>query len=291
LEQPKPPATVTRTNPQGLIEIIDMHTGRILCIQREPHEEFLQNKFDNLTKVETPEGVVWIERGIDPHKVLFRNAQAYSPGWADIIANTMLEQTKLGKSSSLSEACRILGLPYPLVCRWRREFPEFASSLEQARKDRAELLADEALDQAREVTADTAKPTAIKVAALQWEAERSDQDRFGTKKKVDHEHKGSVTYVLDTGIRRSGDQGFMPVSLKDVNPEAAGENVNKPKEIEAVGIEASFFEPSGPDAKAQASPESSQEMQPASTLASPVHMGEAALVENQQTMRALRDFD
>lgn len=281
--KPRPPLTHQRVNAQGLIEVIDLHTGRILCIQREPHEQFLQNKFDNLIKINTAQGPVWIERGIDPGRVLFREQAAYAPGWADLLTNHMLEQTKIGKSSSLSHACQAIGLPYALVCRWRREFPLFRETLELARKDRAELLADEALDHARTATADTAKETSIKVATLQWEAERADHDRFGTKKKVDVDHKGSVTFMLDTGIRRAGDQGYKAVELKDVGPESLGENEQK-----AIGPspEQDIFVP-----PSHSAPEGRQEVQPLPEIATPVHVGEASSVEHLENLPALRTFD
>jgi hypothetical protein len=216
-EKPKPPLTATRVNNQGLIEVVDLHTGAILCIQKEPRDDFLQGKFDNLQKIETPQGTVWIERGIDPARLFYRPQQPYSASWADLLALRMVEHKE-----TLPRACKALDLPYYLVTRWRREHPEFNDTLQQARRDLAEHFQEEALETARTTTSATSGPNKLKVETLKWAAEKADPEQFGQKLKVDAKHEHSVQVVLDTGIRRRNDPGFVEVEdPKDVTPSLA----------------------------------------------------------------------
>lgn len=217
LDKPRIPLTATRVNPQGLIEVVDLHTGQVLCIQKEPRDDFLQGKFDNLQRIDTPQGTVWIERGIDPAKVFLTAPQPYSAAWADLLALRMVEHKE-----TLPRACKALDLPYYLVTRWRREHPEFNATLQNARKDLAEHYQEEALDTARKATSATSGPSKLKVETLKWAAEKADPDQFGQKLKVDAHHDHAVTVVLDTGIRRRNDPGFVEVeNPKDVTPSLA----------------------------------------------------------------------
>lgn len=176
--KPKPPLTHTRINSQGFLEIIDLHTGNILCVQRQPGDDFLQAKFDNLMQIETPQGMVWIDRSIDPGRVFLANSVKYSLSWGYLLAEHLVN------GSSLSRACASLQLPYGLVCRWKSEFPEFRAILDDAKRDRAESFHDEIIDTARATTHITEKPDKIKIDALKWAAEKGDPDKFGQRTKL-----------------------------------------------------------------------------------------------------------
>jgi hypothetical protein len=210
-DPPKPPLTMTRVNGQGLIEVICQHTGKILCIQMTPHDEFLRKKFDNLTRIDMPDGsIVYLDKALDPAKVPLKPLASYSPMYGDLIAAEIVEN-----NSSLAQACKKLNLWYPQVCAWRREHPEFANSLNDARRDRAELLAEQALTIALETDELNVKSSKTKIDQLEWQAERADKDKYSPTQKVDHKVEATTTLVLDTGIRRSRDVGHEDIELPE----------------------------------------------------------------------------
>jgi hypothetical protein len=229
---PRKPPTLTRVNRQGLIEIIDLTTGKVLCVQRQPGDDFLQAKFDNLTRIETPEGPVWIEKGIDPSRVALSPKIAYSPAWADLIAEKMVNGVEEGKGgASLLKACQSVGLPYSLVCRWRREFSEFRAIIDEARKDRAEAFHDEIVDTAR-VQAEGDKHAKVHIDALKWAAEKGDPEKFGSKTKLQLDSNAPVAFLIDTGIRRKGDQGHIAQNMPDGIDDLQSEVIDvQPREV------------------------------------------------------------
>src|SRR5690606_12594483 len=55
-----------------------------------------------------------------------------------VAADAICEAILSGRS--LTKILAELKMPYSMYCRWRREVPDFAENVDQARRDRAELL-------------------------------------------------------------------------------------------------------------------------------------------------------
>lgn len=221
-DKPALPAHIWRTNSRGLIEAIDVSNGRVLAMQTS-HEDLLKEKWERLIRVDTPEGPVYLERGLNFDIVNKLRAMPYSQVLADLVCQ------EVANGASLIKACQKLNLEYATISRWKREQETFRLGLEQADKDRAQYLAEEVLDEAREKA--TPKD---KIAALQWAAEKGNAEKFGTKTKLIGGSQGPTVFVIETGIRRSGDAGFVSHEAKDVTPlsgptEQTGE---VPQEIE-----------------------------------------------------------
>jgi hypothetical protein len=192
-----------------------LYTGKIICVQRTP-TDFLASKFEHLVKLETPEGTVWVEKGIDLDKINFEKPWPFSKLMGDLLCQRIVE------GITLLKACEEFKVPYSLVCRWKREFPEFGEALEAARKDRAEAFHDKAIQKAQE-----SKRPYLEVDTLRWAAEKGDAQRFGNQTKIVGDKNAPLAFVLDTGIRREGDMGFTAppplkpdeaVGAKDVTP-------------------------------------------------------------------------
>lgn len=212
---PKPPTTKARINDQGLVELVDLFTGRVVAVQSDPSQtDFLASRFENLVRIETDAGPVFIERGLDASKItkhLSRHHKiAYSQYWADVIASHILD------NNGLDESLRKAGVTRVQHVAWKKEHKEYSDIIDEAFTARAEFYHDEALTVARSTkSSDEVAANKLKVAALQWSAERTDPDKFGAKQKVDVDHKGSVshTIILETGIRRGI---ATPEGFKDV---------------------------------------------------------------------------
>jgi hypothetical protein len=223
--RPAPPLTKARINSQGLIELVNLHTGEVLCVQRDPNDDWLTKRFDNLVAIDTPQGRVWIEKTLDPSRVFLSKKQkiAYSQFWADLIANNMIND-----NMTFIKASEALGLPFSTVAEWRRRYPEFATILENAKKDQAEKYADEAITTARDLanqpnSKDKTPAASLKVKTLQWAAEKADPNQYGQRVNIQADVKQTVHVRLETGIRRPGDPGFVEPQEIDITPPQARE--------------------------------------------------------------------
>lgn len=194
---PETPKTFARTNSRGLIEIVDMHTGRVVCVQASVHDH-LQVKFENLTKIETPQGPVWIEKGLDLGLAYKVKAIPFSQVIADLICEAIVN------GDSLKTAIHRISpdLDYSTISRWKREHPEFKLELEQAQKDRTEAQHDEVLQIAKE----KGRPT-TQIEALKWSAEKNNPEKFGNKTKVVGDANAPVVFQINTGIDRGAAGG------------------------------------------------------------------------------------
>lgn len=163
-DKPALPAHIWRTNSRGLIEAIDVSNGRVLAMQTS-YEDLLKNKWERLVKIDTPQGPVYLERGLNFDLVSKLRDMPFSNVIADLVCQ------EVANGSSIIKACQKLNLEYATISRWKREQESFRLGLEHANKDRAQYLADEVLDEAREKAAPKDK-----IAALQWAAEKGDAE-------------------------------------------------------------------------------------------------------------------
>jgi hypothetical protein len=201
---PEIPEHFTRMNKQGLIEVVDYHTGRVICVQSSA-EDLLLGKFERLTLIKTPQGDVWIEKGINFDILPTLRGEPFSEVLSDLICE------KVVNGMALVKACQEMGLEYSTICRWRREHPGFLAKLDQAKKDRAEFLHDEMLERARHSR--TSARTHIE--ALQYAAEKGNPEVYAPKTPQKGEMQGNITFVIQTGIDRTA---VLPAEPKDVTP-------------------------------------------------------------------------
>jgi hypothetical protein len=197
LQKVTPPQTMARTNSEGLIEIVCLHTGRVLCVQSSL-KDLLNTRMEDLVRFETPEGPVYLERGIGPAYLRRMNQKRFSAIHADLICE------KITQGRTLLKACEDLNLDYATICRWKREHPAFANSLEDAKRDRAEAFHDEAID-----TSIGSFDPKLKVETLKWAAEKGNAEKFGNKTKIVGDPNAPLSFIIDTGIRRPGDPGYV----------------------------------------------------------------------------------
>lgn len=132
----------------------------------------------------------------------------YTPVLCELICNLVAQ----GKT--VHEIAGMAGMPSTMTIRkWRNDNLEFDKLWRLALQDYAELKAHNALTVAEEAhksgNPDFVPGAKLFVDTLKWASEKSDPDKFGTKTKISGEVKHSISLVVDTGIRRAEDQGYI----------------------------------------------------------------------------------
>lgn len=217
------PPHIARLNDRGLIELLDARDGRLLGVQYS-HEDLLKSKWDRLIKIDTPQGPVWLEKGLNYDIIGHMKVVPYSALLGDLLCQA------IANGATMTVAAQKLNLEYATVARWRRENETFAEQLKQARIDRAESFHDEAIEVARK-----SRDSKVQIETAKWAAEKNDPDKFGNKTKLVGDASQPITFIIDTGIRRKGDAGYTaptaetPQGLPDAAPaEREAEKVEEP---------------------------------------------------------------
>lgn len=121
----------------------------------------------------------------------------FSPLLLDLICQQIAE------GASLTRICKNPNMPsYAVLCAWKRKYPEIEARIEDARRDRAEFLRDEALEKADEATDKNDTPAAtLKFEARKWAA-GVDNAKYSPKSKVEATLNAPTQIIVHTGIVR-----------------------------------------------------------------------------------------
>lgn len=158
-----------------------------------------------------------MQKGIDPGLLVHTQSEPFSQYLVDIIC------TLVAEGGSLTEICTRQGMPkYTTVCRWRRQHPHIQEQLDQARRDRAEYLRDQALKEAEGSTSrDPIGAHALRVDTY-LKAASFDDAKYSPKAKVEATITAPTQIIVSTGITRE---------VKDVTESRENTSGNKAVEI------------------------------------------------------------
>lgn len=190
-------------NPDGVVEVYDRKTGALLEVHPPPSDKRrlgLSSK-ESLIPYSLPDGTTVLAPISVPAETLdayFGISNGFNPLVGDLLAQ------KITEGSPLTKACKELGISYSLVCRWKRQHPEFAKLLAEAKQDRAEALRDEALEIVDNASEDSDALTKARLRAdtRKWAAGADNPTEYSGKAKVESVGVGNVTVVISTGISR-----------------------------------------------------------------------------------------
>lgn len=172
------------TNKEGLKEVIDLKTGKLLMVQ--------EHKGGPLVSAKRP------------------GNHMFDQDRADLIIQ------KICEGEPMCTAALFAGVSMTTLMHWRAREPDFEGALQMAIKARAEIIRDKIVDEIRyDIGKDDAAGKRVKIDALKWLASCDDKQRFGTSKS-EVTVQGAGVLIVDTGIRREGDEGFQRVSEKDI---------------------------------------------------------------------------
>ena len=192
-----------QTNKRGLVEMVDALSGKVISVQKDYNSDIIHGKKDDFIKYQLPDGeVVLAQRGLDMENYSTPvAAYKYNRVTADIICNKIME----GKL--ISKICSEEGMPnHATISRWKVAHPEFTEAIEMARKARAEMMHDKALEAVSDtnienMTKDEVAAHKLKIDTYKWGAEKNDPAKFG-KERSSLTGGGALQIVVNTGINR-----------------------------------------------------------------------------------------
>jgi len=184
-------------NPKtGLIETIDIRTGAVLSVQRNPYPTLEQAP--PMVPYVLPTGeTILVQKGLDLGLLANTRAEPFSQVLVDLVCQ------KISEGGSLTNICKEDGMPrYTTICRWRRAHPHVSEQLEQSRKDRAEYLRDMALQEAEGAESrDPIGAHSLRVDTYKWAA-GVDESKYSPKAKIEASINTPTQIIISTGINR-----------------------------------------------------------------------------------------
>lgn len=183
----------------GKIHIIDSLTGLLVCVLNK--SSAMQASPGVLVPIEQEGRTIYVESGLQlPTRTPLYQ---YNPVILDMICNMV------ASGQSLSKVCALPGFPsYSVLCRWRRDHPEVNAAIENARRDRAEVMRDAVLEQAERTMEDSigrkdeVAALGVLLDATKW-ATGIDNEKFNPKAKVEATVNVPTQIIVHTGINRN----------------------------------------------------------------------------------------
>lgn len=196
----------------GIIHVVSALTGHAIALMENIH-----NVPTRWRKRENFDGTItWVQEGLDSADRPAGRVLLFSPLIIDQMCSMMVEgdphSDPPGRAIGITRICGRPGFPsYNEFCRWKRQHPWIHEMIEQARKDRAERLRDEAIEIAdTAISAKDAPAKALRVEIRKWSA-GVDNERYNPKTKVDAQINIPTQIIVQTGIERPAQPAPAPL--------------------------------------------------------------------------------
>lgn len=250
--------TFYQMNEDGIVELIDVITGDVIAVQHTV-KDLIQDPKNNFIEMALPlengqTKLVLVQKGMS-----LEGLKPRSLAYSDVIADLIIQ--KVVEGMTLTKVCALEGFPsYSVVARWKSQYPDFREKLAEARRDRADHFHDKIIDTVDEpkyredkktvVDKNTGEETTViekvkvplstediqtrkmQVEAYKWAASVGNPDAYGTRTKLVGDANSPIGFVVDTGIRRQGDQGFVNHESPPLGPSAANQEMQAPEAID-----------------------------------------------------------
>lgn len=203
---------------------VNFHTGETRHLDAMPNA--LKTTEERFIKVKNEEDeLVWIPRTASSEDMRKLQGKRFNFPYSPLLADRICEMVTEGKT--ITDICALDNYPnYSQLCKWRREFPEFAAGLKQARQDRAEIMFDKAIKTVEQAGTDRDEINLAKARAdiYKQAAKVYNPKDFGDKQQIDAKI-GISAVKIETGIRRPGDDGYNAdetAMIRDVEETSGG---------------------------------------------------------------------
>ena len=229
-------AEKTRVNAMGYLEGFDEETGRVVWVQKKQplitdgpkkrgRPRGRPTKTDNETHhtiLDAAGRKIRVPKGTNPDHIP-RRVWPYS----EVTCMHVCE--KIMEGMTVREIGLLEGYPTRgVIDNWARTYPEFREQLKQARAARAEYFHDEIIEVARNTNEFQNKADRLKIDAYKWVAAVNDPGTYGNQTKLTGDANAPLSFVIETGVRRSGDPGAIPAEFKTIPGPGEGGTVPDP---------------------------------------------------------------
>lgn len=192
-----PKNLVAHQNKEGLIELIDVHTGQVVSVQHSIRD-IMKGKQARVREVTLESGQkVLLENTLSVNAVARVREYIPDPLLVDLLAQAISD------GATITEACEAYNFKNSALTLWRTHHPEIDEKIKLAIKRRASRLVEQVLEEAKE-----SGDTKVRIDAYKYVAEKTDPENYGNRTKIVGDPNAPLGFVLETGIRRNGDPGF-----------------------------------------------------------------------------------
>jgi hypothetical protein len=194
-----PNPTFYEKGDDGLIRLYDMVTGKVLQV-------LSGDSYASRAPIEFTEvSGVLVQKNVN---IEGKNLEARVQ-YRQLVGDLICQEVSNG--TALKLVLEKMNIKYRTVCDWRRTNPEFNEALNLAYQDRADFLADRALQEAESAVATPGGAAKAKliVDTLWKSAEVANGKKYSPKIKADGNVVVPIQVIIETGIRRAGDPGFI----------------------------------------------------------------------------------
>jgi len=197
--------TIARENKKtGFVEIVDKYTGEIIAYQSS-REDLLSYSRESFKEVKLREGkTVLLEHGIDLEDAVSKTFLRMS----NVLVDIFCERVAGGRG--ITDVCSDPDMPtHSALSRWLSQYPECKEQLAQAKGDRAETMFDKAIQQAENTNDKDEVPiNRFKHDVYKYGAQVLRPAEFSPTRNVKADVNVASRIVIETGVRRAGDEGF-----------------------------------------------------------------------------------
>jgi transposase-like protein len=103
------------------------------------------------------------------------------------------------------------------IYRWRNKHPDFEEHLKAARRDRADYYHDQVMEVAQRDIIERDEVSALKLRTdlYKWGAEKANPQEYGAQTKITGDVESPLQIIVDTGIKREEDNGYIQGELAE----------------------------------------------------------------------------
>lgn len=243
-----PERTFAERGDDGVIRIYDMFTGE--CVQvigNKAQIEKIPDAFVEVTRDDGTKVLVSRNSTLD-EKDMKARGQALTPLLQDVICS------RLANGETLLDICDDPNMPsMHTIGRWRRANKEFDTAMIEALKNHADYSADKALRIVEELNQVPFKSEVEKAKLhtdiLKWRAQVHKPHNYSPTVKADMNVTMPVQIIVNTGIRRPGDPGYIVDETAKIReaqkigtPEEGPANQQEEKSLGRKAVEPQYLE-------------------------------------------------
>ena len=192
-----PKNLLAHQNKEGLIELIDIHSGQVVAVQHSIRD-IMKGKQARVREVTLESGQkVLLENTLNVNAIARKRDYTPDPILVDLLAQAISD------GATIQEACESFNFKNSALNLCRSAHADIDDKIKQAIKRRASRLVEQVLEEGKESC-----DVKVRIDSYKYVAEKTDPESFGNRTKIVGDPNAPAIMVIETGIRRPGDPGF-----------------------------------------------------------------------------------